>query len=92
MSFHRKKDNGATIKNQNPSRRTAQPSRNQKSKPTTEALRHGEKPEKTSCTAETREETNYPITHSRNYSITKLNYPLTKFLLHRQADCRCMSY
>ena len=33
---------------------TAQPSRNQKTKPTTEALRHGEKPEKTSCTAEAR--------------------------------------
>ena len=33
---------------------TAQPSRNQKAKPTTEALRHGEKPEKTSCTAEAR--------------------------------------
>ena len=41
---------------------TAQPSRNQKAKPTTlrrtsgqaTALRHGEKPEKTSCTAETR--------------------------------------
>ena len=41
---------------------TAQPSRNQKAKPTTlrrtsvqaTALRHGEKPEKTSCTAEAR--------------------------------------
>src|SRR5437764_7091530 len=52
----------STARHRVPQRNTAQPGRNQKTKPTTlrrtsvpaTALRHGEKPEKTSCTAEAR--------------------------------------
>src|SRR5439155_26242914 len=74
---------------------TAQPSRNQKAKPTTEALRHGEKPEKTSCTAEARrrgEEFNFVekfVQKTRKFEISNTAAPeLHQGMLENVKDLR----